>query len=117
MGKRGPQKTYRLPSPWNTRYARAKALAKFRGEYWNFTPETWFDMWVESGVMQWCSNRAEGYCMVKKDPIEAWGPHNAIIIPRRMLFRKFGYEMFQQEKAQFEDKHGVKGWSEDEESI
>ena len=113
----GRPKFINLPTPWNTYYSRARSLAKYRGEYWAFTPETWYDMWVESGVMQYRSNRPEGYCMVLKDPIEAWGPHNCVIIPRRMLFKKFGYEMWEREKAQFEDRHGVKGWNNDEESI
>lgn len=114
---RGAKKKCNLPYPWNIKYSRAKALAKYRNEYWNFTPETWFDMWVESGVMKHISNKPQGYCMVKKDPIEAWGTHNAIIIPRRMLFKKFGHEIWIREKAQFKDKHGVKGWRDDEESI
>ena len=60
MGKSpGRPKFINLPAPWNRYYSRAKALAKFRNEFWAFTPETWYDMWVESGVMQYRSNRPE----------------------------------------------------------
>lgn len=79
----GFPKKYSLPHPWNQRYARAKAQAKFRREEWAFTEHTWYRHWQNSGVMQHRHREIQGYCMVRLDPIEAWGPHNCIIVPRR----------------------------------
>lgn len=108
---------YNIPREWGVRYSRAKALAKYRGEYWAFTHETWYDMWVESGVMHHMSNKPEGYCMVRKDPIEAWSPNNCIIVTRRNHFKKTWYEKQKNKKVDWQDRHGVEGWNNDEESI
>jgi hypothetical protein len=85
-------KKYLLPHPWNIRYARSKCQAKYRREEWAFTPETWMRHWRNSGVMQHCTRRVHGYCMVRLDPIEAWGPHNCIIVPRRQALMKILWE-------------------------
>lgn len=110
MGLRGPKKTYKLPDPWNYRYARAKAQAKFRRDYWAFTPETWFDMWVESGVMQHCTNKIHGYSMVRKDPIEAWSPNNCIIVPRRRIIQEHSFQKRRTQK-EWSDEDAIKGWN------
>lgn len=81
-------KKYFLPHPWNVRYARCVAQAKYRREEWAFTPETWMRHWENSGVMEHCTRKTYGYCMVRLDPIEAWGPHNCIIVPRRQQLNK-----------------------------
>jgi len=81
-------KKYLLPHPWNVRYARCVAQAKYRREEWAFTPETWMRHWENSGVMEHCHRKSYGYCMVRLDSIEAWGPHNCIIVPRRQQLNK-----------------------------
>lgn len=84
-------KKYNLPKEWALKYSKAKAAAKYRNQYWAFTPETWFDMWVESGVMVHRDRQQHGYCMIRRDPIEAWSPNNCMIIPRRLYFQITGY--------------------------
>lgn len=77
-----------IPDPWNVYYARARCQARYRREEWAFTPETWYRHWVNSGVMQHRMRRVHGYCMVRLDRLEAWGPHNCIIVSRRKSLRK-----------------------------
>ena len=81
-------KKYHLPNPWNIFYARAKSQAKFRREEWAFTPETWYRSWTNSGVMQHRHRLPHGYCMARVDKLEAWGPHNCVIVKRREQLRK-----------------------------
>lgn len=81
-------KKYNLEHPWNVYYARARCQAKFRREEWAFTPETWMRMWRNSGVMQYRMTQAHGYCMARMDKLEAWGPHNCVIVPRRTQLKK-----------------------------
>ena len=77
-----PQK-YNLPIPWNRHYAKHKHKAYSKGHEWAFTHESWYKIWQDSGVMQYRGRRVHEYCMVRLDPIEAWGPHNCIIVERR----------------------------------
>ena len=79
---------YHIPKPWGLHYARAKAQAKSRREDWAFTPETWYRHWKLSGVMQHRMRKIQGYCMVRVDRLEAWGPHNCIIVNRRQTLLK-----------------------------
>lgn len=74
---------YNLPHPWNVYYARARCQARYRREEWAFTEETWMRMWRNSGVMQYRMSRIQGYCMARMDKLEAWGPHNCVIVSRR----------------------------------
>ena len=83
---------YDLPEPYGTRYARSKAQAKYRQDEWAFTPESWYAVWCDSGVIEHMGRSVHQYCMVRVDDTEAWGPHNTIIIPRRMHFKKRFYE-------------------------
>jgi len=97
-----------LKDPWHRRYARMKAQAKFRNEEWNLTPEEYMKMWEESGVKEHCGRQAHEYCMVRKDPIEAWSTNNCIIVTRRMHLKKCAYEGFLQgPKSDWSDRHGV----------
>tara|TARA_R100001509_G_scaffold165384_1_gene146786 strand:+ start:2605 stop:2955 length:351 start_codon:yes stop_codon:yes gene_type:complete len=88
----GKPPTYKLSRELNKRYSMAKAQAKFRGEEWAFTDETWHKLWVDSGHIEHMGRQIHQYCMVRKDPLEAWGPHNCIIVTRRKHLRKKVYE-------------------------
>lgn len=104
----GRVKIHNLPHPWNRKYSRAQSQAKYRKEEWAFTPESWYKLWVNSGKMKHIGREPHCYCMVRKDPIEAWGPHNCIIVTRRMHLRKQAYEGFHQlPKTDWKDEHGV----------
>jgi len=106
----GPPKKYNLESKeWNRKYAMAKSQARYRKEEWAFTDESWYKMWKDSGVMEHMGVQSHQYCMVRKDPIEAWSPKNCIIVSRRMHFRKRMYEsLHNYPKTDWQDKHGVK---------
>lgn len=69
-------------------YQRAQCQARHRREEWAFEPYTWWRVWFESGVTPHRGSQAHAYCMTRVDPLEAWGPHNSIIVSRRQLFRK-----------------------------
>ena len=101
-------KKYFLPSPWNTYYARAKCQAIYRKNFWSFTPDSWYQMWVESGVMQHKGRKTHQYRMVRMDPTEAYGPHNCIIISNRMHYKKLMYENARRgPKTNFQPQHAV----------
>tara|TARA_R110000868_G_scaffold96433_1_gene265341 strand:- start:1222 stop:1647 length:426 start_codon:yes stop_codon:yes gene_type:complete len=88
---RGPQLERRvtnLSDEWNRRYSVRRCQAKFRREEWAFTPDTYWKMWVESGRADQCGRRPDQYCMVRVDKLEAWGPHNCIIVLRRTQLKK-----------------------------
>jgi hypothetical protein len=102
-----PQK-YFLPAPWNVYYARARCQAIFRGAFWAFTPDTWYQMWVDSGVMRHKGRKTHQYRMVRMDPIEAYGPHNCIIVSNRMHYRKLIIENTRRcPKSNFQPHHAV----------
>ena len=88
----GKPRIYKLEQEWNRKYAMAKAQAKFRKEEWAFDELTWYKMWKDSGHIEHMGRQVHQYCMVRKDPVEAWGPHNCIIIKRRKHFKKQMYE-------------------------
>ena len=97
-----------IPSADRLAYARQKAQAKYRREEWAFTIDTWLAMWDQSGVKQWRGSKPHEFCMVRKDEIEAWGPHNCIIVARRKHLRKEMYEkMWNVPKTAWQDKHAV----------
>ena len=72
-------------SAWRRKHSISRAQAKLRKEEWAFTFETWFSMWDVSGVKDHRGNKPHQYCMVRLDNIEAWGPHNCIIVGRRRV--------------------------------
>lgn len=80
---------------WRRKYSTSRSQARFRQEEWAFTLESWYTMWKESGVMQYRGNRPHQYCMVRIDEIEAWGPHNCIIVSVRNHLKKHCYEKMQ----------------------
>lgn len=90
------------------KFQRAKAQAKYRRAEWAFTFEDWYQMWVDSGVMEHRGRAPHQYCMVRLDPIEAWGPHNCIIVPRRLHLKKLMYETMTKDQTSWEKRHGVK---------
>lgn len=106
---KGRPKIYHIPSEWAKKYSKAQAQAKFRKEEWAFNQDTWYEMWMQSGVSEHSGRQPHQYCMVRKDPIEAWGPHNCIIVPRRMHLKKRAYvEFLNYPDVPWEDRHDVK---------
>jgi len=104
----GRPKKYHLPHPWSRRYAMVAAQARHRKEEWAFDQDSWYKMWEDSGVMEHYGRQVHQYCMVRKDPIEAWGPHNCIIVSRRKHFKKSIYEnMLNWPKTDWRDDDGV----------
>ena len=104
--KMKPQK-YNLPIPWNRHYAKHKHKASSKGQEWAFTHETWYKIWQDSGVMQYRGRRVHEYCMVRLDPIEAWGPHNCMIVTRRRWLQKSAYESIHRYPAsEWHPRHG-----------
>lgn len=91
-------------------YSRAKALAKYNRQEWAFTIDTWWDMWQDGDLWQHRGREPHQYCMVRLDPIEAWGPHNCIIVARRQFMKKSGYENFIPgfPRAHWQRKHDVR---------
>lgn len=99
-----------IPSSDRLAYSRCKAQAKYRKEEWAFTIEDWLELWETSGVKQHRGSKPHQYCMVRKDPIEAWGAHNCIIVARRMHLKKQAYEqMWNVPKTDWQDRHSVGG--------
>ena len=100
---------YPLDTPYDERvkYSRAKAQAKYRREEWAFTFETWYNMWLESGVIEHRGSRPHHYCMVRLDTIEAWGPHNCIIVSRRTHMKKAHHRMTTGQDTDWQRRHGV----------
>jgi len=117
-GKNGRPKVYEIPSEWAKRYSKARAQAKFRKEEWAFDQHTWLKMWMDSGVAEHRGSLIQGYCMVRKDPIEAWGPHNCIIVPRRQHLKRGAYIHFHgYPDAPWEDRHDVRNKNEKEKTV
>ena len=113
-GKNGRPKIYEIPSEYAKRYSKAQAQAKFRREEWAFDQHTWLKMWQDSGVLEHAGRQPHQYCMVRKDPIEAWSPTNCIIIPRRQHFKKRAYVEFQgYPDAPWEDRHDIRNKNEE----
>ena len=107
-------KTYDNPTniPYDCikKYSRSKAQAKFQKHEWAFTLETWYTMWEESGVKEHRGNKPYQYVMVRKDEIEAWGPHNCIVVSRRKHLIKGCLENIHKSipKRDWEDRHAVR---------
>ena len=114
----GRPKIYHIPKEWAKRYSKAKAQAKFRREEWAFDQDTWYDMWMQSGVSEHLGSEPQNYCMTRKDPIEAWSPTNCIIIPRRQHFKKSAYVQFHgYQDAPWEDRHDVRNKNDEEKKV
>ena len=105
----GKPPTYKLSRELNKRYSMAKAQAKFRKEEWAFTPEEWYAFWKDSGFIEHLGKGVHQYCMVRKDPIEAWSVDNCIIVKRRTHFRKMLYENCHNvPRTDWEEKHDIR---------
>ena len=97
-----------IPKLWRDRYSRAQAQAKYRREEWAFTIDSWVGMWQDSGVAEHMGREPHQYCMVRKDRIEAWGPHNCIIITRRMKMKRDAYvHIHKYEDADWHNGHAT----------
>ena len=81
-------KTTHLPQLWNRRYVIQRNQAKYRKEEWAFTPDSWYKLWYDSGVMEHHGRKSYEFCMSRKDPLEAWSPDNCIILRRRKHLAK-----------------------------
>lgn len=109
LGKNGRPKVYHIPKEYARKYSMAKSQAKFRNEEWAFTQDTWLEMWQQSGVIEHMGRGIHQYCMVRKDPIEAWGPHNCVIVSRRSHHKKLAYVQFQgYPNMPWEDRHDIR---------
>ena len=102
------KRKYTIEQPWRGRYARSKAQAKFRKEEWAFTDETWLKLWQDSGYSEHLGRSVHQYCMVRKDTTEAWGPHNCMIVQRRLHMKKnFWEHILKSPKTDWQDKHAM----------
>lgn len=99
-----------IPQEWVRAYSLARAQAKFQRQEWAFELESWYEMWDSSGVKEHRGNKPHQYVMVRKDEIEAWGPHNCIIMSRRLHLKKHAYERLhkRQEITDLDDSFDVR---------
>jgi len=95
---------------WVLAYSKARAQAKFQKQEWAFELETWYDLWESSGVMEHRGRKPHQYVMVRKDEIEAWGPHNCIIVSRRTQLKKHCYERLHKmsEITEWDDRFAIR---------
>jgi len=75
-------KTYGLPQPWSTRYARHKAQAKYRQEAYELSPAQFYDLWIESGHSEKAGRKRGEYTMIRVDRTKPWATGNVSIISR-----------------------------------
>jgi len=107
-------KTYDNPEgieyEWIIKYSKSKAMAKYRKHEWAFSLESWYELWVSSGVKEHRGHKPHQYVMVRKDQIEAWGAHNCIIVSRRKHLIKGCLENIHKSipKRDWEDRHAVR---------
>lgn len=103
-----PKKYPSLQMPWNLRYSRMKAQAKYRKQEFALSPEEYMQLWEDSGVKEHCGKEPHQYCMVRLDNLEAWSVKNCIIVSRRMYFRKGAYENWDYApRTDWQQHHGV----------
>lgn len=111
MARRGPlfANPLGIDYEWRRKYSCARSQAIFHKQEWAFTLETWYTQWKESGVMEHRGNKPHQYVMVRVDPIEAWGPHNTIIVSYRLLLKKHAYEKLLKRgpETEWDRKHDV----------
>jgi len=62
-------------------YIRQRANAKRRTIPWEFTFETWWKLWEESGKWDQRGTRRGDYCMGRKNDQGPYHPDNCVIIP------------------------------------
>jgi hypothetical protein len=69
-------------------FIQQKNQAQWREEPWQITFEEWKQLWDESG--QWHNRGRERscYCMTRRDVMEPWTKHNAVVISREEHSRK-----------------------------
>lgn len=99
-----------IPAKWVKAYSLARAQAKFQKQEWAFELESWYEQWDSSGVKEHRGRKNHQYVMVRKDELEAWGPHNCIIVSRRMQLKKHCYEKMLKTvpETEWEDQHNVR---------
>jgi hypothetical protein len=68
-------------------YLRAKAQAKFRKEFWEFSFEDWWAMWEASGQWHNKGKKAHEYCMMQHDTDQGWTKANAYVATRAEHYR------------------------------
>jgi len=97
-----------IPALWRNRYSRMKAQAKFRRHEWAWDIDSWYKFWCDSGVKEHMGKLPHQYCMVRIDEIEAWGPHNCLIVARRKFMKKHAFEkIWKNPPADWEPRHAV----------
>lgn len=62
------------------RYSEQKGVAKTRNIEWQFTFETWWKMWSDSGKWELRGNKKGHYCMARFKDEGPYGPDNVEII-------------------------------------
>lgn len=62
-----------------TRYMQQRAQANRRGIPWEFTFETWWNMWEESGKWDLRGASKGKYCMCRKNDIGPYSKENVVI--------------------------------------
>ncbi len=62
-----------------TKYTQQKAQAKRRGISWEFTFESWWKMWEESGKWEQRGYSKGKYCMCRKNDVGPYSTSNVII--------------------------------------
>lgn len=81
--KPGRQTTFLPDQTWSTRYSRARAQARYRGEAWTLTPQEYMQLWRDSGAQP---GRSHGTaCMVRKDTSLPWSKDNCEIRRRSKI--------------------------------
>jgi hypothetical protein len=60
-------------------YNQHKQSAKRRGIAWEFTYETWWKVWEDSGKWEQRGCKAGQYCMRRKDDVGPYSPDNVFI--------------------------------------
>jgi len=75
-------KTYGLPQPWSTRYARHKAQAKHRSETYELSPSEYYDVWHDSGHSGDAGRKRGQYTLIRVDRSKPWSKDNVSVITR-----------------------------------
>jgi hypothetical protein len=63
----------------NRQYMNHKKNAKIRGIPWEFTYDTWYDIWITSGHLEHRGRRAGEYCMSRFNDTGPYSPTNVFI--------------------------------------
>lgn len=81
---------YDKREPYSRRraYACAKAQAKYRGEPWNFTMESWLKIWDDAGAWDSKGSNLGKLCMSRRDLTLPWEPANVDLVTRSESSRR-----------------------------